>query len=304
MARKRATPPSRPQGWPARYLEHLTTERGLAANSVAAYRRDLALLERSIGSERPLESATERDLLTALRLLRGQGRAPRSVARWIAAVRGFYAWLRERGIVADDPARRLDAPRPWRSLPKCLSLGEVDRLLEAPDRSQPRGLRDAAMLEVLYATGLRVSELVNLRLGDLRLDAGYLTCTGKGSKERVVPLGATANSALQRYLAEGRPALLGGKRTETLFVNRQGARLTRQGFWKNLRSYGRTAGIAGPLTPHALRHSFATHLLERGADLRTVQVLLGHADVSTTEIYTHVTRERLRRLYDDFHPRA
>jgi integrase/recombinase XerD len=262
------------------------------------------LLERLLGSDRPLEGATERDLLDALRVLRGEGRAPRSVARWIVAVRGFYGWLRERGIVADDPARRLEAPRPWRSLPKCLSLDEVDRLLDAPDRSVARGLRDAAMLEVLYATGLRVSELVNLRLGDLRLDAGYLTCTGKGSKERVVPLGATANSALQRFLAEGRPELLGGRRTEVLFVNRRGTRLTRQGFWKNLKSYGRAAAIDGPLTPHALRHSFATHLLERGADLRTVQVLLGHADVSTTEIYTHVTRERLRRLYDEFHPRA
>lgn len=304
MRRERRTAAPRPTGWSARYLEHLSTERGLAANSVAAYRRDLALLERWVASDRPLEEATERDLLDVLRVLRGQGRAPRSVARWIAAVRGFYGWLRERGTVTDDPARRLDAPRPWRSLPKCLSLDEVDRLLDAPDRSLARGLRDAAMLEVLYATGLRVSELVSLRLGDLRLDAGYLTCTGKGSKERVVPLGSTANSALQRYLAEGRPSLLAGRRTEILFVNRQGTRLTRQGFWKNLRSYGRAAGIAGPLTPHALRHSFATHLLERGADLRTVQVLLGHADVSTTEIYTHVTRERLRRLYDDFHPRA
>ncbi len=177
-------------------------------------------------------------------------------------------------------------------------------MLAAPDRGEPGGLRDAAMLELLYATGLRVSELLGLRLGDLHLDAGYLRCTGKREKERVVPLGSQADAMVQRYLAEGRPALVGDKRSDWLFVNRRGGPMTRQGFWKILRAYGRKAGIRTPLSPHVVRHSFATHLLENGADLRSVQVMLGHADISTTQIYTHVNRERLRRLYEDFHPRA
>lgn len=292
------------ESWLEAYLIHLSAERGLAANTVAAYRRDLCLLTRLTKPGCSLVEVRQPDLLEGLRKLRATGRAPRSVARWIVAVRGFYAWLRAEGAISDDPARRLEAPRPWRTLPRCLSTEDVDRLLAAPDPATPRGLRDSAMLEVLYATGLRVSELVGLKLGDLRLDAGYLTCSGKGSKERVVPLGSSANASLQRYLAQGRPALLSGRRTEDLFVNRTGHRLSRQGFWKNLKFYGVRAGITAALTPHTLRHSFATHLLERGADLRTVQALLGHADVSTTEIYTHVTRERLRRLYDDHHPRA
>jgi integrase/recombinase XerD len=181
---------------------------------------------------------------------------------------------------------------------------DVERLLEAPDRVDPRGARDAAMLEVLYATGLRVSELVGLRLHDLRLDAGYLRCIGKGSKERVVPLGAEASTALRAYLDGGRVVLLSGRRSDTVFVGRSGAPLTRQGFWKLIKAYGRRAGIRASLSPHVVRHSFATHLLENGADLRAVQMLLGHADISTTQIYTHVNRERLKRLYLDFHPRA
>jgi integrase/recombinase XerD len=185
-----------------------------------------------------------------------------------------------------------------------LDGADVDRLLAAPDRTEPRGARDAAMLEVLYATGLRVSELVALRLPDLRLDAGYLRCIGKGSKERVVPMGAEACHALLHYLASGRDAILAGRRSEAVFVGRRGTRLSRQGFWKLLKAHGRRAGIRASLSPHVVRHSFATHLLENGADLRVVQMLLGHADISTTQIYTHVNRERLKRLYRDFHPRA
>jgi integrase/recombinase XerD len=220
------------------------------------------------------------------------------------AVRGFFAYLLAEGVLAEDPSAHLDSPRVWRSLPKVLSFAEVEALLAAPDRSDPRGSRNAAMLEVLYATGLRVSELVQLRLGDLHLDAGYLRCWGKGSKERVVPLGSEADAALQSYLAEGRPALLQGKRTDYLFVNPRGGAMTRQGFWKVIKNYGKQAGIKTALSPHVVRHSFATHLLENGADLRAVQIMLGHADISTTQIYTHVNRERLRRIYDDFHPRA
>jgi integrase/recombinase XerD len=226
------------------------------------------------------------------------------VARWIVAVRGFFAHMVAEGVIDESPATNLEPPRVWRSLPRVLSFAEVEALLGAPDASDPRGQRDRAMLEVLYATGLRVSELVQLRLGDLHLDAGYLRCLGKGSKERVVPLGGEADARLQSYLAEARPALLQGKRTDFLFVSPRGGAMTRQGFWKIIKRYGRSAGISTPLSPHVVRHSFATHLLENGADLRAVQIMLGHADISTTQIYTHVNRERLRRIYDDFHPRA
>ena len=285
------------------WLEHLAAERGLARNSVAAYRRDLeALLRQCEG--RGLVAAGQDDLLLALRRMRTAGRSPRSVARWLVAVRGFFGWLAQEGMIDENPAARLEPPKVWKTLPKVLDGSDVSRLLAAPDRDEPRGARDAAMLEVLYATGLRASELVGLRLRDLRLDAGYLSCVGKGSKERVVPLGAEAISALTAYLASGREALLGGKRSDSVFVGRAGAPLTRQGFWKLIKAHGRRAGLRASLSPHVVRHSFATHLLENGADLRVVQMLLGHADISTTQIYTHVNRERLKRLYRDFHPRA
>ena len=285
------------------WLEHLAAERGLARNSVAAYRRDLeALLRQCEG--RGLVAAGQVDLLLALRRMRTAGRSPRSVARWLVAVRGFFGWLAQEGTIDENPAARLEPPKVWKTLPKVLDGSDVLRLLAAPDRDEPRGARDAAMLEVLYATGLRASELVGLRLRDLRLDAGYLSCVGKGSKERVVPLGAEAIAALTAYLASGRETLLGGKRSDSVFVGRAGAPLTRQGFWKLIKAHGRRAGLRASLSPHVVRHSFATHLLENGADLRVVQMLLGHADISTTQIYTHVNRERLKRLYRDFHPRA
>jgi len=236
--------------------------------------------------------------------MRAAGQSPRSVARWLVAVRGFYAWLAAAGAIGDNPASRLEPPKVWKTLPHVLDGSDVERLLGAPDRTEPRGARDVAMMEVLYATGLRVSELCGLRLDDLHLDGGYLRCIGKGSKERVVPIGGEASAALRSYLAEGRPALLAGRRSDAVFVGRAGAPLTRQGFWKLLRVYARQAGIRAALSPHVVRHSFATHLLENGADLRAVQMLLGHADISTTQIYTHVNRERLKRLYHEFHPRA
>jgi integrase/recombinase XerD len=285
------------------WLDHLAAERGLARNSLAAYRRDLEALDRQLAG-RGLVAAGEDDLLLLLRRMRTAGRSPRSVARWLVAVRGFYGWLAQEGTIAANPAARLEPPRMWKTLPKVLDGSDVLRLINAPDRASPRGARDAAMLEVLYATGLRVSELCGLRLLDLRLDAGYLRCVGKGQKERVVPMGAEANAALRAYLDAGREALLAGRRSDTVFVGRAGAPLTRQGFWKLIKAHGRRAGIRAALSPHVVRHSFATHLLENGADLRAVQMLLGHADISTTQIYTHVNRERLRRLYRDFHPRA
>jgi len=287
-----------------RYLDHLTAERGLARNTVQAYAQDLLLLRRSLPPARPLESVRHDDLLASLRGMRVTGRSPRSVARWIVTVRGFYGHLLESGAVQENPARHLESPRLLRPLPKVLSSREVEALLAAPDRGDARGLRDAAMLEMLYATGFRVSEMLGLRLADLHLDAGYVRCTGKGGKERVVPLGGEADAAVQKYLATGRPALLGERRSNLLFVNRRGLELTRQSAWKMIRAYGRKARVKAPLSPHVVRHSFATHLLEHGADLRSVQILLGHADISTTEIYTHVNRERLKRLYRSFHPRA
>jgi integrase/recombinase XerD len=293
-----------PDGWFGRYLDYLAVERGLSANTITAYRTDLLRLFAALPKGKRLEQTARDDLRAELQRMRVAGRSPRSVARWLVAVKGFFGYLVAEGVLQDDPAAHLDAPRIWRSLPKVLTFEEVETLLAGPDRSEPRGLRDAAMLEVLYATGLRVSELLRLHLGDLHLDAGYLRCWGKGSKERVVPLGGEADATLQRYLAEARPKLLGGRRTDTLFVNTRGTPLTRQGFWKTIKRYGIRVGISTPLSPHVVRHSFATHLLENGADLRAVQMMLGHADISTTQIYTHVNRERLRRLYQDFHPRA
>jgi integrase/recombinase XerD len=292
-----------PTGWFARYLDYLTVEKGLAPNSVAAYRSDLSRLDQAMPRRR-LEQAGREDLLRVMREMRLDGRSPRSVARWVVAVRGFFTYLVAEGCTHEDPSAHIDAPKTWKSLPKVLAAADVEALMSAPDRSKPHGLRDAAMIELLYATGLRVSELLRLRLGDLHLDAGYLRCWGKGSKERVVPLGSQADAAVQHYLAAARPELLRGTRSEFLFVNRKGGSLSRQGFWKRIKRYGLQVGIATPLSPHVLRHSFATHLLENGADLRAVQLMLGHSDISTTQIYTHVNRERLKRLYQDFHPRA
>ena len=288
----------------ARYLEHLAAERGLAANTIVAYERDLCLLRRLTPSGKSLVKIDTDDLASALRKLRGEGRAARSVARWRVAVRGFYAFLVAVGELDASPAAHLEPPRPMRSLPKTLDAHEVEALLRAPDRGDARGLRDAAMLELLYATGMRVSELTGLRIRDLHMDAGYVRCLGKGSKERVIPVGAEAQAAVQEYLAVSRPVLLGGARNDIVFVNHRGRALTRQGFWKNLKAYRLRAGIRTAFSPHTLRHSFATHLLENGADLRSVQAMLGHADISTTEIYTHINRERLNRLYRTFHPRA
>lgn len=286
------------------YLDHLTAERGLSGNTVDAYRRDLAILAREIGNRRKLADARQEDLLRVLRRMRADGRSPRSVARWIVAVRGFFSWLLARGRIESNPAEHVDSPKVWKRLPAVLTPEEVERLLATPDCKTPLGMRDAAMLEVLYAAGLRVSELIHLRFQDLHLDAGYLRCMGKGSKERIIPMGQEAEGALHRYLANGRPELLRDRKSDVLFVKRKGGAISRQGFWKLVKSHGRAAGIEKEFSPHTLRHSFATHLLENGADLRSVQAMLGHADISTTQIYTHINKERLKRLYDDFHPRA
>ncbi len=290
-----------------RWLDHLEVERGLARNTVVAYRRDLMRLLSALESGDPpgprrLLDAKTVDLSEHLRRLRRDGLAPRSVRRALVSIRRFYAFLVSEGERADDPAVNLLPPKLMQKLPKVLREEQVALLLAAPDVSTPLGLRDRAMLEVLYATGLRVSELVGLVVDQLNLEGGFLMALGKGGKERVVPVGESAENWLRRWLAEGRPARVRGRHA-TVFINARGVGMTRQGFWKILRGYGTAVGIKD-LSPHVLRHSFATHLLEHGADLRAVQMMLGHSDISTTQIYTHIHSERLKGIYERFHPRA
>jgi len=286
------------------FLQYLEVERGLSENTLTAYRRDLGKLEafaRSTGQK--LEELTASDMRGFLRQLHRQGLSHRSIARALSATKGLYRFAAAEGLMPADPTEQIESSRLPRSLPRYLSLQEVERLLGAPDTKSSMGLRDRTMLETLYATGLRVSELVSLRLDDLHLDAGYLRCLGKGRKERIVPLGRSAAGWIRRYLRRGRPGVT-GRSGSWLFPNRLGTRMTRQRFWQILRSCGTKCGIRQRLSPHVVRHSFATHLLERGADLRSLQLMLGHSDIGTTQIYTHVSRERLRRVYDQHHPRA
>jgi integrase/recombinase XerD len=289
------------------YLTHLSVERRLAANSIESYARDLDQLARFAETRgHDVRDVDRAGLEAFVRGQMGEGRSPRSVARTIAGIRGFYRYLVIDGRLRVSPAADVKPPRAWKTLPKYLSLDHVDTLLEQPDVSTPRGLRDRALIELLYATGLRVSELLGLRPADVNLDASIVTCLGKGGKERVVPVGDQAARWLERYLRDGRPTLLRRRTSPRIFVNARGSGtgLTRVGFWKILKSYARQGGIRQTLSPHVLRHSFATHLLERGADLRAIQLMLGHADLSTTQIYTHVLEQRLRSVYDSCHPRA
>lgn len=288
------------------YLTHLRVERRLADHTLESYSRDLQRLGAFAAAlQKPLQGISRRDLENFVDGLMNEGLSPRSVARTVAAVRGFYRFAALTQHIDTNPADELQAPRAWPALPQFLGLEEVERLIRQPDVAAPRGLRDRALIEVLYATGLRVSELIRLRASDLNLEAGYLSTTGKGNKQRIVPIGDQAAAWLLKYIREGRPALLGRRASPWLFVNaRRGSGLSRVGFWKILKAYGRKAGLARTLSPHVLRHSFATHLLEKGADLRSIQMMLGHADLSTTQIYTHVLEARLRAVYDRFHPRA
>jgi integrase/recombinase XerD len=286
------------------YLTYLRDVRRLSANTLESYARDLALLAAFAERRKTaVEGLTRRDLEAFVRDLMSSGLSPRSVARAVACVRGFYKFTAVERKLPEDPADDLRAPRAWPALPRFLSLEDVDRLLEQPDVSKPLGLRDKALIELLYATGLRVSELIGLRAGDLNMEDGYLTCVGKGDKQRLVPMGQQAAEWVRRYIREARPAIVKKKSSPWLFVNARGGPLSRVGFWKVLKGYGLAAGISRDLSPHVLRHSFATHLLERGADLRMIQVMLGHADLSTTQIYTHVLEARLKAVYDRFHPR-
>jgi integrase/recombinase XerD len=287
------------------YLTHLRVERRLADHTLDNYGRDLQRLGRFAATcERPVEQLDRESLEALVREMMSTGLSPRSVARCVAAIRGFYRFLVLAQHIDVNPAGEIHAPRAWPALPKSLSVEEVDRLLTQPDTSTVRGVRDRALIELLYATGMRVSELLQLRAGDLNLEARYLTCTGKGNKQRIVPIGEEAANWVTRYLEQARPALVGRRPSPRLFLNaRKGRGLSRVGFWKILKAYARQAGLSRRVSPHVLRHSFATHLLERGADLRAIQMMLGHTDLSTTQIYTHVLEARLRAVYDQYHPR-
>ncbi len=288
------------------YLDHLQVEKGLSKNTLDAYSRDLIEFfqwaDDSYG--KLLFDFKEKDLRHYFLHKSERGLSARTITRKISSIKGFYRYLLKQGHIRENPSDLLETPRLGAALPKDLSLEEVDRLLAQPDPESLLGARDKAMLEILYATGVRVSELLALRRQDINLEVGYLVAYGKGSKERLVPFGEVATEALTRYLTAFRSRLCKDTKVSYLFLNRSGKRLSRQGFWKLICRYARQAGITSPVTPHVLRHAFATHLLERGADLRSVQLLLGHASISTTQIYTHLNRERLKKIYQRHHPRA
>ena len=284
------------------FLNFCRMEKGLCSNSIEAYSTDLTRFKEFIGNATELPGTAE--IRHHIDNLYQAGLSSRSVGRHLTTIRNFYGFLLREGEISSDPTEHLRTPRQWQTIPKYLNLEEIDKLIKAPDLSRPVGLRDQAMMELLYASGLRVSELCKVGISDLNLDLGILRTTGKGNKQRLVPVGKPAVRAVGAYLLTGRAALLKGRASRYLFITARGGCLTRQAFWKLLASYGRKAGIFHGLTPHVLRHSFATHLLEGGADLRSVQIMLGHADISTTQIYTHVMRSRLRETVEKHHPRA
>jgi integrase/recombinase XerD len=286
-----------------RFLNYLIVEKGLSGNTLEAYERDLKKYAIFTKGREP-DAVTQADVVSFMALLSSKGISTQSAARNLAAVRGFHKYLLIDGLAQRDPTVNLETPRGWKRLPKTLPAAEVEGLLAQPDTSTLIGLRDKAMLELLYATGLRVSELVGLKLPDINLERGFLIVIGKGSKERAVPMGESAVAAVHDYLQGARPALLKGKESNFLFISSRRRQITRQTFWGRIKFYARQAGIAQNISPHTLRHSFATHLLDNGADLRIVQAMLGHSDISTTQIYTHVSRERLKKIHEKYHPRG
>ena len=287
------------------FLNYLRVEKGLSDNTIQAYRRDMAKFAAFAG-KRGLGTAEVRreHVVDFLGTLYRRNLDSRSVARHLVTIRHFFRFSLTEGVIDDDPAANIESPKFRQSLPEFLSVDEVDRLLRQPDANDTVGIRDKAMIELMYSTGLRVSELCGLRVSDLQMDPGCLRCIGKGNKERLVPVGHKALEAVQAYLREARKELSRGVASPYLFLNQKGHKLNRIAFWKILGEYGRKAGLRKALTPHMLRHSFATHLLDRGADLRSVQMMLGHSDISTTQIYTHVVEERLKQVYKAHHPRA
>lgn len=292
----------------AEYIIYLKIERGLSANTVTSYKRDIEkyltfLMEKKIAQ---LDEVSRFEILDFLQTLRQSGAADNSIIRMVSSLRKFHQYLKRESIVSDDPMQLIDTPKKASTLPKAISPQAVEQLLEAPDTTTPLGVRDRTILELMYATGLRISELVNLKLSDMHLTMGFIQTMGKGEKERIIPLGEIASQWLDHYLDGARVYLQdqSAETSEYVFLNSRGKSLSRQGVWKKVKQLALEAGIDQNVTPHTLRHSFATHLLENGADLRMVQELLGHADISTTQIYTHITKTRLKQVYSDYHPRA
>ncbi len=288
------------------FIHFLSVEKGLAANTLESYQRDLFSYTGYLKEQGVIDigQSNRGHIIAYLLQLQKKGRATATLSRNMASIRAFYQFLVRDKHLTHDPSVHLETPKIEKRLPKVLSMDEVEKLLDGPVPNNPSGKRDKAMLELLYATGIRVSELISLDVGDVNLEMGFLKCMGKGSKERLIPLGSLAITAVRDYLETARPQLLKKRSDHGLFLNHLGTRMTRQGFWKLIKKYARQAGILAEITPHTLRHSFATHLLENGADLRSVQEMLGHADISTTQIYTHVTRNRIKDVYAKTHPRA
>ncbi len=287
------------------FLNYLSVERGLSNNTIISYREDLNNYLGFIEKNK-IDSLSKisKDNITGFMLnQRDNGIAPNSVARRLAAIRMFHRFLARERILKSDPSTLVDSPKLWKRVPDALSVNEVEALISQPNVHDTQGIRDRAILETLYATGMRVSEAVNLRKDNINLDVGFLRCIGKGNKERIIPLGKKAIASIKRYIAVSRPKLLKGRESDFLFVSRCGKKISRQSFWKIIKKYARIARIKKPIKTHTLRHSFATHLLEHGADLRSVQEMLGHADISTTQIYTHVNKDRLKSIHKQFHPR-
>ena len=287
------------------FLNYLTSERGLSQNTLIAYKRDL---ERFTGyfeshGQKEIASLKRRDITDYLMSLKDSGLSSNSISRAMAAIKVFYRFLVQENFIKEDVGSLLESPKLIRPIPHTLSSGEVDRILSMPDARDWQGIRDKAALELMYATGMRVSEIAGLNTNDLNLDVGFAKCKGKGGKERIVPLGRKAKAACEKYIAKVRGKLLKGRAEQHLFLTRLGKKVSRQSFWKMIKRYTKLAGIKKDITPHTLRHSFATHLLEGGADLRVVQEMLGHADISTTQIYTHVSKDRLKSIHRQFHPR-
>jgi len=289
------------------FIHYLVVEKGLAQNSTEAYERDLStyiLYLKNVEAMNMFKDVKKSNILHFLHHLNDQGKASSTISRMLSSIRSFHRFLIRETIVSHDPSVDIDMARADKTLPKILSTSEVDSLLEAPEKGTPLGIRNKAMFELLYATGVRVSELCGLKIGDIHLQMGFIRCLGKGNKERIIPLGHLATEAIESYLQDSRQRLMKKQSHDFLFVNHHGRPLSRQGFWKVLKQLASDAKIEKKVTPHTLRHSFATHLLENGADLRAVQEMLGHADISTTQIYTHVTKVRMREVYAQFHPRA